>query len=205
MAEPALAQGARPQRFTSRELVDNGHQFFGTVSRGLASVVEEATRRWGQPNAYILGQEASGAFVAGARYGEGALSNAFWAPVSLRRQGIAQLELENIEIPEGTALPLGLGFDGALADVLLDELAQLLVHHVLELVEVGVGAEVFAGDFVAVHGGGEDASAGVARDGGEEVLEGAALADEFVFLISREWRRGGRRRRGFVHPDEEVG
>ena len=73
MAGPALAQGARPQRFTSRELVDNGHQFFGTVSRGLASVVEEATRRWGQPNAYILGQEASGAFVAGLRFGEGVM------------------------------------------------------------------------------------------------------------------------------------
>jgi hypothetical protein len=73
IAAPALAQGARPQRFTSRELVDNGHQFFGTVSRGLASVVEEATRRWGQPNAYILGQEASGAFVAGLRFGEGVM------------------------------------------------------------------------------------------------------------------------------------
>ena len=33
--------------------------------------MEEATKRWGQPNAYILGQEASGAFIAGARYGEG--------------------------------------------------------------------------------------------------------------------------------------
>jgi hypothetical protein len=69
----ASAQAARPQRFTSRELLDNGHQFFGTVSRGLASVVEEATKRWGQPNAYILGQEASGAFIAGARFGEGVM------------------------------------------------------------------------------------------------------------------------------------
>ncbi|MFZ9500804.1 MAG: DUF1134 domain-containing protein [Beijerinckiaceae bacterium] len=70
---PALAQAGRPQRFTSRELLDSGHQFFGAVSRGLASVVEEATRRWGQPNAYILGQEAAGAFVAGARFGEGVM------------------------------------------------------------------------------------------------------------------------------------
>ncbi len=69
----ASAQAGRPQRFTSRELLDNGHQFFGTVSRGLASVVEEATKRWGQPNAYILGQEASGAFIAGARFGEGVM------------------------------------------------------------------------------------------------------------------------------------
>lgn len=68
----AMAQGpGAPQRFSSGELVDNGHKFFGSMSRGLAQVVEEATRRWGQPNAYILGQEASGAFIAGARYGEG--------------------------------------------------------------------------------------------------------------------------------------
>ncbi|MDB5597809.1 MAG: hypothetical protein JWM36_4770 [Hyphomicrobiales bacterium] len=70
---PALAQAGRPQKFSTNELVDNGHRFFGSVSRGLATVVEEATKRWGQPNAYILGQEASGAFVAGARYGEGVM------------------------------------------------------------------------------------------------------------------------------------
>jgi hypothetical protein len=69
----AFAQAARPQKFSTNELIDNGHQFFGTISRGMASVVEEATRRWGQPNAYILGQEAGGAFVAGARYGEGTM------------------------------------------------------------------------------------------------------------------------------------
>jgi hypothetical protein len=67
----ALAQSGPPQHFSPDELVDNGHKFFGSMSRGLAQVVEEATRRWGQPNAYILGQEASGAFIAGARYGEG--------------------------------------------------------------------------------------------------------------------------------------
>lgn len=70
-AGPAMAQSGRPQKFSTDQLVDSGHQFFGTISRGLAQAVESATRRWGQPNAYVLGQEASGAFVAGARYGEG--------------------------------------------------------------------------------------------------------------------------------------
>lgn len=72
---PALAAGpgGPPQRFTTDELVDNGHRFFGSVSRGLAQTVEEAGRRWGQPNGYVLGQEASGAFVGGVRYGEGVM------------------------------------------------------------------------------------------------------------------------------------
>lgn len=62
-----------PGSFRASELIDSGHQFFGTVSRGLALTVQEATRRWGEPNGYILGQEASGAIVGGVRYGEGTL------------------------------------------------------------------------------------------------------------------------------------
>jgi hypothetical protein len=62
-----------PDTFRSEELVDSGHRFFGTISRGLALAVQEAVRRWGEPNGYILGQEASGAFFGGLRYGEGRL------------------------------------------------------------------------------------------------------------------------------------
>jgi hypothetical protein len=35
--------------------------------------VQEAVKRWGLPNGYILGQEASGALIGGVRYGEGTL------------------------------------------------------------------------------------------------------------------------------------
>ncbi|WP_243373989.1 DUF1134 domain-containing protein [Microvirga solisilvae] len=64
---------AAPNSFNSNELVDSGHQFFGSASRGLAMTLEEATRRWGEPNGYILGQEAGGAIIGGLRYGEGKL------------------------------------------------------------------------------------------------------------------------------------
>ena len=64
---------AGPGTFRTRELVDSGHQFFGTVSRGLAAAVEAAVSRWGEPNGYILGEEASGAVIGGLRYGEGRL------------------------------------------------------------------------------------------------------------------------------------
>lgn len=66
---PADAQ----QRYSSNEILDAGHRFFGGVSRGLAQVVEKAFSQWGLPNGYILGEEAGGAFVAGLRYGEGML------------------------------------------------------------------------------------------------------------------------------------
>ncbi len=73
---PPPSQAAPPPtegRFSSSEIVNAGHRFFGTVSRGLAQVVEKAVSQWGLPNGYILGEEASGAFVAGLRYGEGML------------------------------------------------------------------------------------------------------------------------------------
>ncbi|MET3691557.1 DUF1134 domain-containing protein [Methylobacterium goesingense] len=72
-ARAVEAVEGRPGTFRPEELVDNGHRFFGSMSRGLAQLVEEATRRWGEPNGYILGQEASGAIVGGVRYGEGTL------------------------------------------------------------------------------------------------------------------------------------
>ncbi len=69
---PAAAQ-ERPIAYSSDEIVLNGHKFFGSISRGLAQAVETATKRWGKPNGYILGQEAGGALVGGLRYGEGIL------------------------------------------------------------------------------------------------------------------------------------
>src|SRR6476646_9598641 len=62
-----------PATYGPDELVTAGHKFFGNVSRGLASIIERAVSQWGLPNGYILGEEGSGAFVAGLRYGEGTL------------------------------------------------------------------------------------------------------------------------------------
>ncbi len=61
------------QTYGQDEIVTAGHQFFGSVSGGLASVIERAFSQYGEPNGYILGEEGSGAIIAGARYGEGHL------------------------------------------------------------------------------------------------------------------------------------
>ena len=70
-APPAAAPSEPP--FSSNELVNAGHQLFGDVSQGLASIVEHAVAKYGLPNGYVLGQEGSGAIIGGARYGEGIL------------------------------------------------------------------------------------------------------------------------------------
>jgi hypothetical protein len=70
---PPPQQAAVPEQYSSNEVIDAGHRFFGSVSRGLAQIVEKAGSQWGLPNGYILGPEASGAFAVGLRYGEGVL------------------------------------------------------------------------------------------------------------------------------------
>lgn len=69
----AVAQTNTPlsETYSSNEILNAGHQFFGDVSGGLASVVERAFQNYGLPNAYILGEEGSGALVGGLVYGEG--------------------------------------------------------------------------------------------------------------------------------------
>src|SRR5215475_14596152 len=80
---PPVAQPTGPQyqgppppqgpQYSSNEIVDAGHRFFGTISRELAQIVEKAGSQFGLPNGYVLGQEGGGAVVAGLRYGEGIL------------------------------------------------------------------------------------------------------------------------------------
>src|SRR6516164_2922602 len=72
-AQTVPAPEQQQPAFTSGELVTAGQQFFGTVSRGLASLIERAVGQWGLPNGYVLGEEAGGAFFGGLRYGEGML------------------------------------------------------------------------------------------------------------------------------------
>ncbi|GGF87722.1 hypothetical protein GCM10010924_14430 [Rhizobium wenxiniae] len=71
-AMPAAAQ-QNSNQYSLQEVVDAGHGFFGSTSGGLAKVVENAFQKFGLPNGYILGQEGSGAFIAGLTYGEGQL------------------------------------------------------------------------------------------------------------------------------------
>jgi hypothetical protein len=59
--------------FSVEEIKEAGHHFFGSISMGLASVIEYSFQRAGRPNGYILGEGAGGAVIAGVRYGEGTL------------------------------------------------------------------------------------------------------------------------------------
>jgi hypothetical protein len=77
-AAPAQTTGSiskQQQRstYSNEEIMAAGHQFFGKTSRGLGKAVEYVFQSQGEPSAYIVGEEGSGAIVGGLRYGEGTI------------------------------------------------------------------------------------------------------------------------------------
>jgi hypothetical protein len=58
-------------RYTADEITNAGADFFGITTEAMAKGVQHVFRDLGQPDAYIKGDEGSGAFVVGVRYGSG--------------------------------------------------------------------------------------------------------------------------------------
>ena len=75
MAQSTNSATHAPKRstYSTQEIMTQGHQFFGKTSRGIAEAVEYVFQNQGEPTAYIVGEEGSGAFVGGLRYGEGTI------------------------------------------------------------------------------------------------------------------------------------
>lgn len=57
------------------DLIGAAEGVFGKGAAGLAGIVEKILKDQGEPNAYIAGREASGAFVIGLRYGSGTMQH----------------------------------------------------------------------------------------------------------------------------------
>ncbi len=57
--------------YTEGEITHAAADFFGFTTETAAKAVQRAFKDLGQPDAYIKGDEGSGAFVVGARYGSG--------------------------------------------------------------------------------------------------------------------------------------
>lgn len=90
IAAHAQQTGSLSETYSTDEILNAGHTFFGSVAQGLASLIERAVGEYGQPNAYILGQEGGGALFIGAKYGDGVMytrnagtHNVFWQGPSL--------------------------------------------------------------------------------------------------------------------------
>ena len=57
--------------FDKNEMVDKAKIYFADLSEGVGIIIERSFNDFGQPSAYIEGEEFSGAFFGGIRYGGG--------------------------------------------------------------------------------------------------------------------------------------
>ncbi len=73
-AEEETAAGeSGEETYSEQSVLDDAADFFGEGAEGIGKVISKAFDDHGRPNAIIKGTEASGAFIVGARYGEGDL------------------------------------------------------------------------------------------------------------------------------------
>lgn len=61
------------QTYGEDDLIGAAEGVFGKGAEGLAKLIEDLLKKQGEPNGYIVGREAGGAFIVGARYGSGTL------------------------------------------------------------------------------------------------------------------------------------
>ena len=74
-AETTPAPATNAPTYKKDDLIGAAEGVFGKGAKGLAELVEKILKDQGEPNAYIAGREASGAFVVGLRYGSGTMSH----------------------------------------------------------------------------------------------------------------------------------
>ena len=76
-AQPLPDANAAPEASSTTygedDLIGAAEGVFGKGAQGLAGLIEDLLRDQGEPNGYIVGREAGGAFIFGARYGSGTL------------------------------------------------------------------------------------------------------------------------------------
>ena len=76
-ANPAAAATTAQQGATFRkdDLIGAAEGVFGKGAKGLGELMAKILKDQGEPNGYIAGREAGGAFIVGLRYGSGTLTH----------------------------------------------------------------------------------------------------------------------------------
>jgi hypothetical protein len=70
---PTGPTGEPAQTYTMEEIIQQGSDALGVAAESVGAAVQKVFQDYGQPTAYLAGQEASAALTVGARYGEGLL------------------------------------------------------------------------------------------------------------------------------------
>ena len=72
-AATAAVQQDNGTTYHEDDLIGAAEGVFGKGAQGLADLIKDLLKKQGEPNGYIVGREAGGAFAVGVRYGSGTL------------------------------------------------------------------------------------------------------------------------------------
>jgi hypothetical protein len=84
---PSYPANAPAQTYSRDEIVNSASDFMGVTAESVGAVVERVFSQNGRPTAYIAGEEGSGAFGVGLRYGRGLLYMKDRPPIEVYWQG----------------------------------------------------------------------------------------------------------------------
>jgi hypothetical protein len=86
-AQPSYPAASPAQAYSRDEIVNKVSDFFGVTAESAGAMVEKIFGQNGRPTGYIAGEEGSGAFAVGVRYGRGLLYMKEKPPVDVFWQG----------------------------------------------------------------------------------------------------------------------
>ncbi|MBI3760075.1 MAG: DUF1134 domain-containing protein [Deltaproteobacteria bacterium] len=84
---PTEDRADRDGKYSEPEIVSASSDFFGITTEASAKAVQRIFRDNGLPDAYIKGEEGSGAIIVGVRYGSGWLIRKGYEPVKVYWKG----------------------------------------------------------------------------------------------------------------------
>ena len=70
---PTGPTGEPAPTYTMEEIIQQGSDALGVAAESVGAAVQRVFQEYGQPTAYLAGEEASAALTVGARYGQGLL------------------------------------------------------------------------------------------------------------------------------------
>lgn len=86
-AQPTYPANAKADTYSRDEIVNNVSDFMGVTAEAAGGAVERIFLSNGRPTGYIAGEEGSGAFAVGVRYGRGLLYMKGRQPLQVFWQG----------------------------------------------------------------------------------------------------------------------
>jgi len=87
LTAPMPASAAKDDTYSQDEILDKAFGFFGDTTKGLAEAIQRVFQDQGRPVGFIAGEEVSGAFIVGVRYGKGELNRKTAKPLRVFWQG----------------------------------------------------------------------------------------------------------------------